>query len=336
MRNVSTSTATTRRHVLLRLAAATAIVALPMMASAQTPADTWPSRPIQLIVPFPPGSGTDVPARILAQKLSERLKQSIVVDNRSGASGTLGSDVISKAAPDGYTFGIATASTHAVAPNIEPKPRYDPIRDFTPIALIGASPYVLVTSPGLKVADLPALITLAKQKPGVLNYGSAGAGSLAQLATALFAQMSKIELTHIPYKASASSISDLITGRLDMQLSTIPPVLSNIQAGNLKAIAVSGKQRLPVLPDVPTFIEAGVAGYEASLWMLIVAPAGLPAAIVERMNREINDLIRGEIAAQLAEQGLQLETGTPAEASARIRDDLQKWRSVVSATAVPR
>jgi tripartite-type tricarboxylate transporter receptor subunit TctC len=318
---------------MVRLLAIAVIMVVSGVADAQTNIEQWPTRPIELIVPFPAGSGTDVAARILSQKLGERLKQSIVINNRPGASGTLGSEMVAKAAPDGYTFGIATASTHAVAPNMEPKPRYDAIRDFSPVAMLGASPYVLVVYPGLKIADVPALIALAKQKPGALNYGSAGSGSLAHLATALFAQMAGIELTHIPYKASASSLSDLISGRLDMQLSTIAPMLSNIESGNLKAVAVSGKQRVSALPHVPTFIEAGVAGYEAALWMMIVGPAGLPPSIIARMNKEVNDMLRSDVGAALVDQGMQLEVGTPSDASARIRDDLVKWKAAVAATA---
>lgn len=306
-----------------------ALLALVTQIAEARSADSWPSRPIQLVVPFPAGSGTDVVARILAQNLAGRLKQSVVIDNRAGASGTLGSEFVSKAAPDGYTFGIATASTHAVAPNIENKPRYDPIRDFTHVAQLGASPYVFVAYPGLGLKNLNDLVALAKKKPDALNYGSAGAGSLAHLATALFAQMAGIKMTHIPYKASANSLSDLISGRLDMQLSTIAPMLANIADGRLSALAVSGKNRVSALPKVPTFAESGVPGYEASLWMVVVAPPGLPASVVQRMNQELTNVLTSDVAPALVKQGLEIETGSPADATERVRLDLQKWKSVV-------
>jgi len=315
---------------MLRLLAIALFAIAPLGANAQSGGDAWPSRPIQLVVPFPAGSGTDVVARILSQRLSDRLKQSVVVDNRVGASGTLGSEFVSKAAPDGYTFGIATASTHAVAPNMENKPRYDPVRDFSHVATLGASPYVLVTYPGLGLKSVRDLIALAKQKPSTLNYGSAGAGSLAHLATALFANMAGIKMTHIPYKASATSLSDLISGRLDMQLSTIAPMLSNIADQRLTALAVSGKNRAAALPNVPTFAESGVPGYEASLWMLVVAPPGLPPAILNRMNQEINEILRSDAGPTLVKQGLALEIGPPADALQRVQNDMKKWKEAVS------
>jgi tripartite-type tricarboxylate transporter receptor subunit TctC len=313
-----------------RLLTIAVLAIIPQIVEAQAASNDWPNRPIQLVVPFPAGSGTDVVARILAQRLAERLKQSVVIDNRSGASGTLGSEFVSKAAPDGYTFGIATASTHAVAPNMENKPRYDPIRDFSYVATLGASPYVLVAYPGLKLKNIGDLITLAKKKPDALNYGSAGAGSLAHLATALFAQMTGIKMTHIPYKASANSLSDLISGRLDMQLSTIAPMLANISDGRLTALAVSGSNRVSALPGVPTFVESGVPEYEASLWMVVAAPPAVPAPIVERMNRELNQVLGSDAGPALVKQGLEIKTGSPADAAELVRRDMQKWKSVIS------
>ena len=297
-------------------------------------AATWPDRPIRLIVPFPAGSGTDVPARIIGQKLGDLLGQQIVVDNRAGASGAIGSELIARAAPDGYTIGLITASTHALAPAFNSKLPYDPIKDFAPISMIGGTPYVLVVYPGLQAKTVRELIALAKAKPGALNYGSAGPASLAHLAAELFASMAGIQMTHVPYKASAQSVTDMISGRLDMQFAVVAPMLSNIRAGQLRALAVTGPEPVSVLPDVPTVAGSGVPGYEASLWMAIVAPAGTPAAIIDRLNRELNAVLRTHAREALVAQGLQLEPSAPATVHARIRTDIEKWRQVMAKAGV--
>src|SRR5829696_2496791 len=270
----------------------------------------WPTKPIRLIAPFPPASTVDVVSRLLGQKLSERLGQQIVVDNRVGASGNIGADAVAKATPDGYTIGVVTSSTHAVAVTLSPNLPYDPIKDFTPISMIASSPYVLVVYPGVPAKTVPELVALAKSKPGVLNYGSAGPASLAHLAGALFATLSDIELAHIPYKSTAQSVIDLISGRLEMQFATIAPTLANIRAGQLRALAVTSKKRVEALPDVPTMDEAGVRGYEATLWFALVAPAKLPAKITMRLNREVNDILgTAEMKEALAQQGFLTEGG---------------------------
>src|SRR3954470_13593411 len=260
-------------------------------AVAQPAADAWPPRPIRMIAPFPPGSTADVIARVLSQKLSQLLGTQVYVDNRVGASGNLGADAIAKAPPDGSTIGVVTSSTHAVAVTLSPNLPYDPINDFTPITMIASSPYVLVVYPGVPANNIPELIALAKSKPGVLNYGSAGPASLAHLAGALFATLSDIQLAHIPYKSTAQSVVDLISGRLEMQFATIAPSLANIRAGQLRALAVTSKKRVEALPDVPTMDEAGVRGYEAVLWFALVGPAKLSANMAMRLNREVNEIL---------------------------------------------
>ena len=306
-------------------------------AAAQTrdAAAGWPERPIRLIVPFPAGSSTDIVSRILAQRLGARLGQQVVVENRVGASGNLGADAIAKAAPDGYTMGIATASTHAVALSLSPHLPYDPIKDFAPVSLIGSAPYVLVVYPGLPANSLAELIALAKTKPGALNYGSAGVASLAHLATALFATMAGINLTHVPYKASAQSVTDMITGRLEMQFATIAPSLPHIRAGQLRPLAVSGRTRAAALPDVPTVAETGLAGYEAALWSAFVMPAATRPAIVARINREMNQILDStETKDALVAQGVEPEPGPPAALTERIRSDIEKWRGVVAKAGI--
>ncbi len=304
-------------------------------AAAQTGDAAWPDRPVRLIVPFPAGSSTDIISRILAQRLGARLGQQVVIDNRVGASGNLGADAVAKAAPDGYTIGIATASTHAVALSLSPNLPYDPIKDFAPIGMIGSAPYVLVVYPGLPANNLAELIELAKAKPGTLNYGSAGVASLAHLATALFATIAGINITHVPYKASAQSVTDMITGRLDMQFATIAPSLAQIRAGQLRALATSGRERVSVLPDVPTVAESGLAGYEASLWVALVAPAATRPAITARLNRELNEILRSADAREaLQAQGVEPEPGPAAVLPERIRTDIEKWRGVVAKAGI--
>ena len=304
-------------------------------AAAQTGDAAWPDRPIRLIVPFPAGSSTDIISRIIAQKLGTRLGQQVVVENRAGASGNIGADAIAKAAPDGYTFGIATASTHAVAASLSANLPYDPIRDFAPVSMVGSQPYVLVVYPGVPAKSLAELIALAKAKPSTLNYGSAGVASLAHLATALFATMAGVSITHVPYKSSAQSMTDMITGRLDMQFATIAPSLASIRAGQLRALVTSGSKRAAVLAEVPTVAESGIAGYEAALWVSFVMPAATPPAIIARLNREVNAFLNSaEGRDALVAQGMEPEAGPPQAVTERIRIDIEKWRGVVAKAGI--
>ena len=312
-----------------------AVVIAASAAVAQTSDAGWPDRPIRLVVPFPAGSSTDIITRIIAQKLGNRLGQQIVIENRAGASGNIGADAIAKAAPDGTTIGIATASTHAVAASLSANLPYDPIKDFAPVAMLGSQPYVLVVYPGIPARNLAELVALAKAKPATLNYGSAGVASLAHLATALFASMAGVDIIHVPYKSSSQSMTDMITGRMDMQFATIAPSLPNIHAGLLRALVTSGKKRSTVLPEVPTVAEAGIAGYEASLWVSFVMPPATPPAIVRRLNREVNEILESaEGKEALVAQGLEPEPGPPEALTERIRSDIEKWRGVVAKAGI--
>jgi tripartite-type tricarboxylate transporter receptor subunit TctC len=294
-----------------------------------------PDRPMRLIVPFPAGSATDTVSRILMQKLGARLGQQVVVENRPGASGSIGIDMIAKAAPDGGTIGLITASTRGGAPALGTKLPYDPIRDFKPIAMVGAAPYVLVMYPGIPAKTIAELVALAKTKPGALNYGSAGLGSVAHLAAALFASETGIELTHVPYKSSAQSSIDMITGRLDMQFATVAPTLQNIRDGKLRALATTGRRRVFVLPDVPTMIESGVKDYDVALWFGYAAPAGTPDAIVARLNRDMAAILsEPETADTLRQQGFEPEPGPPDMLTARIRSETEMWRGLVAKTGI--
>jgi tripartite-type tricarboxylate transporter receptor subunit TctC len=303
--------------------------------AAQAQTGGWPSKPIRLIAPFPAASTADVIGRVLGQKLSQRLGQTVVVDNRVGASGNIGADAIAKAAPDGHTIGIVTSSTHAVAVSLSGKLPYDPLKDFTPITMLANSPYVLVLYPGVPAKDIKELVALAKARPGTLNYGSAGPASLAHLAGALFANLTETQLTHVPYKSSAQSVIDLISGRLEMQFATIAPTLANIRAGQLRTLAVTGRKRSDALPDVPTMDEAGVKGYEATLWFALVAPAGLPAGIATKLNQETVDILNSaEMKETLAQQGLVADPAPPDALTAQIRSDIAKWRDVIAKAGI--
>jgi tripartite-type tricarboxylate transporter receptor subunit TctC len=315
-----------------RLLAALLVLTSTTAALAQS---AYPDRPVRLIVPFPAGSATDIVSRLMAQKFSTELGQQFVVENRPGASGNLGVDMIAKSPPDGYTVGLITASTHGVTPALGTKLPYDSINDFKPISMIGAAPYVLVLYPGIPAKNIAELVALAKNKPGQMNYGSAGLASLAHLAAALFASDTGIELMHVPYKSSAQSSIDIITGRLDMQFATVGPTLENIRDGKLRALATTGRKRVSSLPDVPTMIEAGVKDYDVALWIAYVAPAGTPDAVVDRLNRAMNKILsEPDIIENLQKQGFEPDPSTPDALTSRIRSETAKWRALVAKTGI--
>lgn len=317
------------RNALL-LAACLAGAAITNSASA-----LWPARPIRLIVPFPPGSSTDSAARLLAPKLGDALGQQMVIDNRAGASGNIGVEIGARAAPDGYTLLLGTASTHAVAASVNAKLGYDPVRDFAPLSLIGDSPYVLAVHPAVAAISVNELIALAKTRPGELSYASAGNASLAHLAGEWFSTKAGIRLNHVPYKSSALAVVDLLSGRINLQFGSISPTLPHIRSGRLRALATTGAQRISVLPDVPTVIESGVRGYEVSLWFGVLAPSATPAAIVARLNREITAILASaDMQQALIAQGWEPAASTPAAFVRRIRDEIAKWREVVKTAGV--
>ena len=303
-------------------------------ASAQ-PAGTWPERPIRLIVPFQPGSSSDIVARLVAQKLGERLGQQLVIDNRVGASGNLGSEAVAHAEPDGYTIGLANTSTHAVAVSLSTKLPYDPVKDFAAVAMLGSSPFILSVYPGVPANTIPDLIALARARPRGLRYASAGPASASHLAGALFEKLANVELTHVPYRGSAQSVLDLVEGRIEIQFGTIPPTLTLVREGKARALAVTGANRSAAIADVPTMAESGVPGYEASLWQAIVAPAATAPAIIARLNREVAAVLNDpEVRTALAQHGVEPEPSSPDALGARIRDDVKKWRDVIASAGI--
>lgn len=308
------------------------VAALANPANAQT---NWPERPVRVIVPFTAGSSSDIVARVVAQKLSERLKQQFVIDNRVGASGNMGTEAVAHAEPDGYTIGLANTSTHAVTASVTSKLGYDPVKDFAPVSMLGSSPFVFAAWPGLAAKNVQELIALARAKPKTISYASAGPATLAHLSGALFEKVAKVEMVHIPYRGTAQSTVDLIGGRVDTQFGTIPPSLANIREGKLRALAVTGTSRNAALPEVPTIAEAGLPGYESTLWQGFVMPAATPPAIIARLNREVTAALNDPgVRAALTKQGVEPEPGPPELFAQRIRTDLAKWRDVIVSAGI--
>lgn len=312
----------------------TLAVAAPAADAAAT-ADGWPAKPVRLIVPFPAGSASDTTARLLAQALQTPLGEPLVIDNRAGASGNIGVDVAAHSAPDGYTLVLGTASTQTLAPSLNPHLAYDPLKDFAPIALVAEAPYVLVVNPAVPAKTVRDLIALAKAKPGVLNYGSAGTASLAHLAGELFSSMAGVQLTHVPYKSSSQSVIDIAADRIQMQFATISPVLPYIRDGRLRALAVTSAARVTSLPGVPTVAEAALPGYDASLWLGLLAPARTPQPIIDKLNAEVDTaLATPKLKQAFVAQGFEPAGGTPAAFAARIQSDTEKWRRVIVAAGI--
>jgi len=278
-----------RRQFLQMAAGAAALPVVSRIARAQT----FPSRPIHLIVPFPPGGPTDIVARPLAQLLGDELKTSVVVDNRGGAGGSVGANVVAKSPPDGYTLLMATVGTHAINPELYKKLPYDAVRDFTPIALVASAPVAIVVHPSLPAGDLAGLVALAKKEPGKLNYGSAGNGTPGHLTAEMFKAAAGIDIRHVPYKGSAPAVVDLLAGQIQMMFDPLQSVISHVRAGKLRAIAVSSAARSPVLPDVPTIAESGYPGFETTAWWGVFAPAKLPAAEANTLAAAVERVVHG-------------------------------------------
>jgi tripartite-type tricarboxylate transporter receptor subunit TctC len=310
--------------ILLSVGSVTAVSAQSNSAVAQ-----WPDRPIRFIVPFPAGAATDVAARIVAQRLGDHLGQMLVVENRVGASGNIGSDAVAKAAPDGYTIGFATATTHPIAASLSPNLSYDPIKDFTPVSMLGSTPYALVAWNGLPVKTVADLIAYAKANPGKVAYSSVGPASLAYLAAQLFSTTTGVEFTHVPYRSASQAVFDLMEGRIQIQFGLVGASLSAVRDGKLKALAVTSLERVPDLPGVPTVAESGLPGYEATLWTAVVMPPNVSPVIVTKLHQAIVDTLKDpEIMTALESKGFIVESSTPEQLRARIEQDIHKWRDL--------
>jgi len=295
----------------------------------------WPDRPIKMIVPFPAGSSSDTVGRIVAAKMGERLGQLIIVENRPGGSTVIGTDLVAKSAPDGYTIELANTTTHAASVALNASLPFDPVKDFAPVAMIGSSPFVLISATQLDVKTLKDVVAMAKAHPGKLSYASAGTGTLAHLAGELFKSKAGVDITHVPYRGSGQSMFDLMQGRIELSVSTIPPTLQHIREGKLRALAVTGEKRNSMLPDIPTVAEAGVPGCEAALWNAILVPARTPADIVNRLHEAVlGALATTEVNQALTIQGIDPEPGPPEALAKKIAADIVKWREVVAAAHI--
>jgi tripartite-type tricarboxylate transporter receptor subunit TctC len=298
-------------------------------------AQPYPNKPIRLMVPFPPGGSTDIVARIVAQKVGAQLGQNLVIENRGGAGGTLGTAVVAKAPADGYTLVVGTTSTHVVAPSVYQKLEYDPVKDFAPISLIAVTPYLLVVNPSVPAKSLKELVGLLKAQPGKLNYASAGVGSTTHLAMEMLKSVTSTYALHIPYNGNGPAGTAVIAGQVEILFGSLPAVLPHAKSGRVRAIAVGTPKRSPSLPDVPTVAESGYPGFDASLWLAFMAPAGTPAPIIERLQKEIVTAVNSkETSESLDKNGAEPLVSTPAELAAMIKDGVAKYAAVVKAAGV--
>ena len=312
--------------------AALAAVALTAVVPAASHAQEFPTRPVRVIVPFSPGGAVDGPMRVIAQELGKRWNQQVVVENKPGAGATIGSEMVAKAAPDGYTLLLAS-QTNAISATLYPKLPFDPVEDFAPITLIGREPGVLVVNPAFPPKTFQEFVAYVKARPGQVDYASSGNGSGQHLFMALLASMTGMKLTHVPYKGSGQATTDLLGGQIMVSIPGSAGMVGHIKAGKLRALAVTGATRSPQLPDVPTVMESGVPGYEAYVWMGLLAPKGTPQAIVDRIHRDVVAVLQtNEVKGYMATAGIEVVGSTPAEFGKFFRAEREQWAKVVRET----
>ncbi len=290
----------------------------------------YPARVVRIVVAFPPGGAVDALARTLAQKMTEAWGQSVIVENRPGAGGTIGTDTVAKAPADGYTLTAGAVSTHAINAGLYKKLPYDPVKDFAPVALIAAVPNLLVVNPSLPVKSTKELIAMARQKPGALSYASAGAGTTLHLSGELFKSMAKVDIVHVPYKGSAPAVTDVIGGQVPMMFDSITSSLPYVKAGRLRALGITSSKRSATFPEVPTIAESALPGYEMNPWFGLFAPAGTPAPIVVKVNAEVVRILAlPDVKERLAAIGAEPMGGTPAQFAALVKADVAKWAKII-------
>ncbi|GJG98507.1 tripartite tricarboxylate transporter substrate binding protein [Cupriavidus pauculus] len=317
-----------------RLAAMALSVGLLAFGTGCALAQTYPSKTIRLVIPFPPAGATDVLGRAIAQKLSEGLGQSVVVENRPGAGSTIGSDIVAKAAPDGYTLLLASGSL-AIASNLYTKLGFDILKSFTPISLVGHVPHMLVVSPSIPANSVKELVALAKSKPGQLSAASQGNGTLSHLELEMFKLSTGTDMLHVPYKGSNNVMPDLLAGNVSVFFDSVPSSMPLVKSGKLKALGVVGAKRLPMSPEIPTLAEAGLPGLEMKNWFALLAPAGTPAEIIELLNMQVQKaVITPDLAARLADQGVILEASTPKQLATLMQSDVAKWGKIIRSANV--
>jgi tripartite-type tricarboxylate transporter receptor subunit TctC len=313
---------------LVRTLAAALLGLMPFFA----PAQDYPRKPVRMIVPYPPGGPTDILGRIVAQNLSERLGQQVVVENKPGASGMIGADLVAKAPPDGYTL-LANASIHVINPSLYKNATYDALKDFAPVSLIAEVPLVLVVAPGLEVKSVKELIALAKSKSGKLNFASSGNAAAPHLAGEAFKIAAGVDMQHVPYKGSGPALTDLMGGQVQLMFDSLPSSISHVKSGKLRAIAVTTAKRSSALPSVPTIAESGVPGFDISTWYGIWAPAGTPTEIVSKLSGEIAKIVKlADVRERLGGLGAEPAGNSPDEFAAYCRSELAKWAKIVKAS----
>ena len=294
---------------------------------------TFPAKPVRLIVPYPPGGIYDVLGRMIAEKLSPALGQQVIVDNRGGAGGVIGTDLAAKAPPDGHTIVLGGVATFAIAPTLYAKLPYDPARDFAPLTLVGSANHLLTLHPSVPAHSVRQLIALARAKPGLLSYGSGGNGALTHLAGALFGSMSGVSMIHVPYKGSGGSVPALLGGEIDLLLDSVFLMQPFVKSGKLRALGVTASERSPVMPDVPTIAEAGIPGYDVTNWFALYAPAATPVHVQARLNAELVKLLRdSQTQTRLTSQGAEPATSSPEDLASFTRKESAKWAIAVKAS----
>jgi tripartite-type tricarboxylate transporter receptor subunit TctC len=297
--------------------------------------EAYPTRSIRMVVPYPPSGGTDIVGRMVAQKLSETFGQTVVVDNRGGATGHLGTEIVARAAPDGYTLLMGNVAPNAINVSLFAKIPYDPVNDFEPVSLVALTPNILIVHPSLPAKTVKEFIALAKAKPGTLNYSSAGIGSSSHLAPELLAMMTGIEVVHVPYKGGGPGMVDLMSGQMQFMMTTTPAAIPHVKSGKLRALGVTGAKRSQSLPEIPTIAESGVKGYEVSTWYGVLAPARTNKAIVTRLHAEIVKLLAvPDTKEKLLAQGFEPVGSTPDEFGAYIKSEIAKWAKVIKTAKI--
>ena len=300
------------------------------ISAASAQAQNWPNRPIRMVVPYTPGGYTDLMARLVGQKMSEALGQPIVFENKPGANAVIGTDSVAKAAPDGYTIGTVIAA-HAVNATLNPKLPYDTLKDLSYVSLMSVAPLILIAHPSLPAGNMKEFIALAKSKPGQLNFASSGIGSAAHLTMEMLKSRVGIELQHIPYKGTAGALQDTVGGQINVMFDVVGPLMSQVRSGNAKAIAVTAKERIPAASEVPTMAEQGVPDFVAGTWAGIIAPAGTPKEIVDRLSAEARKALADpDLKQKLVDQGIVAVGSTPDETRAFVTDEIARWRKVIT------
>jgi tripartite-type tricarboxylate transporter receptor subunit TctC len=316
------------RRVLL---AAGGLLALPALARAQS---AWPNRPVRFVVAYPAGGSVDISTRLLAERLSQRWGQPVIVENRGGASGTIGADYVAKSRPDGTTFLMGAAPELAIVGNTMKDLPFEVLRDFAPIILVNEAPFILVAHPSVPARTAAEVVALAKAQPGRLNFASSGNGTSSHLTGELFKQVTRVDITHVPYRGSGALMSDLVAGQVQLTFDTIPTTLPHVREGRLHAIAACTEARSPVMPDLPTFAEAGFAGVVGGSWSGLLAPVGTDPAVIERIRADTAALLEGEIGTTLRGRGFEPRAYGPAQFRAFIENETRKWRRVAEGAGV--